>query len=80
MKSRGFESLRAGSGDAIAVRDDNRMSSYRRLDAAEEEIVVPAASKEKERKRTEWDSPNFHVAIINNFAIQSQGELIMKLV
>ena len=52
MIPRGFDSLRAGSGDAIAVRDDNRVGSYRRLDAAEKEIVVTAASEQKERNRT----------------------------
>ena len=75
----GFDSLRTGSGDAIAVRYDNRVSSYRRLDAAEQKIVVPAASRQKERNRTQQDSPNFHIKIINNFAMQSQYELFYEI-
>jgi hypothetical protein len=48
---RSIDALGAGRGYAIAVRDDNRVRSDGNLDAAEEEIVVPAASKQKERQR-----------------------------
>jgi hypothetical protein len=40
---------------------------------------VPAASRQKERNRTQQDSPNFHVRIINNFAMQSQYEFFYEI-
>ena len=47
MVSRGVDLFRARGAGAIAIRDDNRVGSDRRLDAAEQEIILPAARREE---------------------------------
>ena len=60
MVSRRCHPFRAGNAGAIAVRDDYRVGADRRLDAAEQEIIPPAAPNEKERSRAEQDLPDSH--------------------
>ena len=60
MVRRGIDLLRARGAGAIAVRDDDGVGSDWRFDAAEEEIILPAAPEQKERSRTEQDLPGPH--------------------
>src|ERR1019366_5161456 len=58
--SRGFDLFRAGNAGAIAIRDDYLVGAHRRLDAAEQEIIPPAAPNENERSGAERESPDSH--------------------
>ena len=51
------------------------MGADRSFDAAEQEIVPPAARGQEKYGGAERDSPDLHFTIVNYFAIQSQARL-----
>ena len=78
MVSRGIDLFRARGAGAIAIRDDNRVGSDRRLDAAEQEIILPAAPGEEERGGAEQDLVGLMAIMVNYFAMQSQEYVLYE--
>jgi hypothetical protein len=60
MESRGIHPFRAGSAGAIAVRNDDGVSSDGSFHPAKQKIVSPAARGQQEPGGTERDSPDSH--------------------